>query len=130
MKTPELILNAAIGVLQRSGRCFGDFVKGGKHCVLGAVAVAAGKPPHVWWALQEAQAENRLKASDRVLIQAAQCLARVVARDADLDDLDDVCCKIGAWHDGGYGEQPSDDDVYDALRVAARLAAQAAVVSA
>lgn len=126
MKTPELILNAAIGVLQRSGRCFGDFARDGKVCVLGALAVAAGEPASMWWGLQEAESEHRLKPSDVVLIEAARTLARVVApARADLD-LDSLCTAVGAWHDGASASRPPGDGVvYEVLQQAAHLAEQA-----
>jgi hypothetical protein len=54
----ETILNAAIGVLERRGRCTGHFeIAGGQVDPLGALAVAAGMEPDTWMGLREYPAE-------------------------------------------------------------------------
>lgn len=75
----ETILNAAIGVLERRGRCLGHFqTADGKVCQLGALAVAAGYEADLWMGLREL-AYDDLDACDRVLVDAARILARVEA---------------------------------------------------
>ncbi len=88
----ETILNAAIGVLQRRGRCRGHFeTRDGKVCQMGALAVAAGHEPDLWMGLRDLAFE-KLGPADRVLVEAARILAQVEApmqpvREMSLDEL-------------------------------------------
>ncbi|MER7213536.1 hypothetical protein ABT340_41285 [Streptosporangium sp. NPDC000239] len=119
--TVEVILNAAVGVLENRGRCFNDYTYADQVCVLGALAVAAGFDPDCWMGLQELAGEDRTGA-EQTLIDAAQRLASVVApRWAD-SRVEDLCVALGDWHDGErhVGDvRPTDSQVRDALLQAA-----------
>lgn len=126
----ETILHATIGVLARKGRCFGGFEYAGKHCVLGAMAVAAGADPDVWLALQE-MPELEMDPADRELVAAARCLATVVCPEQAVADLETVCVHVGRWHDGNRWRgdmEPKTSEVFEALTKAASLAAPAELV--
>lgn len=121
MKTAEAILNAAIGVLGRRGRCTNNFGWAGKVCVLGGLAVAAGREPDYWLELGAAPQET-LPGPDMALVEAARHLAAVVIPPLGDADLDDLIVLIGHWHDGERhpGDvQPKNSEVFAALAAAA-----------
>jgi hypothetical protein len=128
----ETILNATIGVLQQRGRCYGTYMEvSGKVCVLGAMALAAGRDePDDWELLDEDES------GDAELLAAGRALATVVRGDIVADDFnaEDLVCVIGDWHDGprvGDGDQvsypspPPHSAVFALVAEAARLAEQA-----
>ncbi|MEV4181682.1 hypothetical protein AB0J28_09565 [Streptosporangium canum] len=122
--TPETILNAAVGVLAERGRCFGNYEYAGEVCVMGALAVAAGKKPAYWLELQEAAASavaQSLDTIDHALIAAAYRLAAVVVPPLGEISVEDLCVLIGHWHDGErhLGDvRPKNSEVRDALILA------------
>lgn len=116
----ETILNAAIGVLQRRGRCRGHFeTRDGKVCQLGALAVAAGHEPDLWMGLRDLTFE-KLGQADRVLVEAARILAQVEAPMQPVREmsLDQVVTLLGDSNDIA-----SDSEVFTFLSRAARVAA-------
>lgn len=71
----ETILNAAIGVLERRGRCIGDYETGdGRVDQLGALAIAGGESPDIWRFWREFTIEE-LDGHALVLVEAARLLA-------------------------------------------------------
>lgn len=126
MKTAENILNAAIGVQQQRGRAFGTYeLISGEVCPGGALAVAAGHPADYWMGLQAIDPVE-FDAGDRALVDAARCLAAVVAPGWCEASVELVVQHIGRWHDGERrpGDvAPKNSEVMTALRQAAELAA-------
>lgn len=126
----ENILNAARGVLERRGRCFGDYEYAGKCCVLGAMAVAAGQDPRLWVALQAP--DSQWMDEDHELVAAARLFASVVAPAMADEDLEDLCVEVGRWHDGERRPddvRPENSEVFEALAKAASLAARKEVAA-
>lgn len=75
----ENILNAARGVLERRGRCIGDFELGdGRVDQLGALAIAGGHDADMWRFWRDLAIED-LDADALVLVEAARLLAEVQA---------------------------------------------------
>ncbi|MDH2424850.1 hypothetical protein [Sphaerisporangium sp. TRM90804] len=119
MKTVENLLNAAIPVLERHGRCRGHYeLVDGSVDVCGALAVAVGLEPDTWVGLWRATPEE-ITPVDRVLIEAARTVGRVVAPLAEVDALSvrELVGLLGDWSD-----RASDAEVFDALTKAAHVA--------
>ena len=115
----ETILNAAIGVLERRGRCTGHFeIAGGQVDPLGALAVAAGMEPDTWMGLREYPAEW-MDEQDGRLVAAARLLAEVAVPGQCPPDMPvhDLVGVLGDWSDAAIDAQ-----VFDALAKAARAA--------
>lgn len=128
--TPETILHAAIGVLERRGRCRNDFeTADGKVCQLGALAVAAGQHADLWRVLREMEFED-LAPTDRVLVEAARILAKV---EAPLQPVHEMSIDRLVTLLGDSNDIASDAEIFDFLTKAAheasRLAEKAGGVS-
>ncbi len=124
--TAENLLNAAIGVLERRGRCRENFVLiDGSVDPLGALAVAAGEEPDAWMGLRELP-ESQITGTDRALVDAAWYLVVVAVPHVDSWQLpvDDMVGLLGDWAD-----RATDAEVFDALTKAAHAAQQALEVS-
>ncbi|MFI7644267.1 hypothetical protein [Nonomuraea sp. NPDC049400] len=128
--SPETILTGAIGLLEQHGRSYGSYDNHqGELCVLGAMAVAAGKEAECWEGLRNVY-PNDMGDGDAELVEAALRLIRVIPVDVDLDDLmiEDLIGAIGSWHDGTLNDEdspadmPTNAQVFAALAEAARLA--------
>ncbi len=127
MSTAENLLNAAIEVLERRGRCRENFVLAdGSVDPLGALAVAAGEEPDIWMGLRELP-ESQIVGADRVLVDAAWYLVVVAVPHVDSWQftVDDMVSLLGDWAD-----RASDAEVFAALAKAAHATRQVAALHA
>lgn len=116
MKTAENLLNAAVGVLERRGRCRENFVLAdGSVDPLGALAVAAGLEADDWMGLRDIP-EHEITGIDRVLVDAAWVLAAAAVPELGAEHMPvhDLVGVLGDWSD-----RVSDAEVFDALTKAA-----------
>jgi hypothetical protein len=124
--TPENILNAARGVLERRGRCIGAFESAdGRVDLAAALAVADGADADMWLFWRELRIEE-LNACTLALIEAARLLAEVMAplQPVRAMALDRLVMLLGDSSDISTDEQ-----VYGFLAEAARRAAQTGVAA-
>jgi hypothetical protein len=118
--TPAYILHGAIAALKWRGRCRRDFETGdGRVCQLGALAVAASFDADVWRFLQDATFEE-LDQRERVLIAAAQILARV---EAPMQPVHEMSLRRLVTLLSDSNDIASDSEVFTFLARAARVAA-------
>lgn len=130
---PGKILLTAVELLKQRGRSYGSYDNHqGELCVLGAMAVAAGKDADCWEGLRNVY-PGGMGDGDAELVEAALRLIRVIPVDVDLDDLmvEDLIGAIGGWHDGTWNGEDSEADmptnaqVFAALVEASRLTEKA-----
>jgi hypothetical protein len=113
------ILTGAVGVLQRRGRCVGDFEVGdGRVCLLGALAVAAGGDADLWRFLREFDMAD-LDVQDAPLVEAARLVAEVIAplQPVRRMSIDQLVTLIGDAHDAA-----TDQQIFSVLSSAAEAA--------
>ncbi|MFI6594901.1 hypothetical protein ACIBHX_01565 [Nonomuraea sp. NPDC050536] len=120
MMTPETILNATVGVLERRGRVTGRFeTPDGEVDQLGALAIAAGEQPRVWLSIRILDYEA-LDPCLRLLVDAARILAEV---EAPLCRPEDLPLHRLVMLLGDSNDVATDAEVFDFLVRAADAAA-------
>jgi hypothetical protein len=113
------ILHAAIGNLERRGRCLGSYeIAGGAVDPLGAMALGAGDRPDVWQGLMYCSPQEWAP-HDVTMVAAARLLARVAAPLLDVDGMP-VVSLVGLL--GDWADAATDREVFEALAEAARRA--------
>lgn len=131
---PSQILTGAIYLMQARGRAYGNYDnRTGELCVLGGLAVAAGKEPDCWESLRGAY-PHWLEPGDAELIEAARVLLRVACPTEDGEEMpaeilvEDLIERVGGWHDGTLDSEsdqpipPANSAVFAALTAAAEIA--------
>lgn len=123
--TPETILNAAIGVLERQGRCKHTFGRtDGPVDQSGALALAAGYAPNAWKVIRHLDYED-LTPGRRALVDAARFLAEA---EAPLQPVREMPLHALVMLLGDSNDIATDEQVYESLAKAAALAERAGVL--
>lgn len=119
----ETILHTARGVLERCGRCVGDFELGdGRVDQLGALAIAAGADADMWRFWRGFTFEE-LDEHTRVLVEAARILAKV---EAPLRPVHEMSIERLVSLLSDSNDMASDAEIYDFLAKAAHEASRLA----
>jgi hypothetical protein len=122
----ENILNAARGVLERRGRCIGDFELGdGRVDQLGALAIAGGEAPDIWRFWRDFETED-LDGHALTLVEAARLLAEV---EAPLQPVREMSIERLVMLLGDSSDIATDAQIDDFLTQAASLAARTEVAA-